>query len=150
VRQSDDRANLLLARGRTCGIVLNRYPYNNGHLMVFPFRHVSDLAVLKPGERRELMDLVCQSVETLRAALSAEGFNAGVNLGKAAGAGLAEHVHVHVVPRWNGDTNFMPAVGETKVIPQSLLDLWDRLRPLFSPAGRPWRAAGRLARKRRG
>jgi ATP adenylyltransferase len=144
LREGDDRANLLLARGRACAVMLNRYPYNNGHLMAFPFRHVRDLSALDPAERSEMMDLLCEATEALKIALSPDGFNVGVNLGKSAGAGLEEHLHVHVVPRWTGDTSFMPVLGGTKVIPQSLADIWDRLHPLFNRPAAP-RAAGGAA-----
>ena len=127
----DDRGNLVLKRGRTCAVVMNRYPYNNGHLMVFPFRHVDDVVSLTTDERCETMDLVAETLQVLREAMCPQGFNVGINLGEAGGAGLAEHVHTHIVPRWEGDTNFMPAIGAVKIIPQSLLDLRERLYPLF-------------------
>jgi ATP adenylyltransferase len=128
----DDRANLVLKRGRACAVVMNRYPYNNGHLMVAPYRHVAALADLTPEERVEMMDLLAASVAALAAAMSPDGFNAGINLGRVAGAGLETHLHQHLVPRWNGDTNFMPVIAETKVIPQALDDLWTALRPRFA------------------
>ena len=108
-------------------VVLNKYPYNNGHLLVAPRRHVGDLTGLTSAERSELMEEVTRMVERLRAALHPQGFNVGINLGSVAGAGLPGHLHIHIVPRWNGDTNFMPAVGGIKVIPQSLDALWDIL-----------------------
>jgi ATP adenylyltransferase len=133
--ESEDRKNLLLLRGRTCAVVMNRYPYNNGHLMVCPYRHVDDLAKLTGEERAETMDLVIRSVDVLRTAMNPDGFNVGINLGRTAGAGLDEHVHTHVVPRWNGDTNYMPVLADVKVIPQSLEDLWDQLHPRLSSRG---------------
>lgn len=127
----DDRANLVLKRGTACAVVMNRYPYNNGHLMVAPYRHVARLADLTPEERLETMDLLDLSVAALTSAIRPEGFNVGINLGRVAGAGLETHLHTHIVPRWNGDTNFMPVIGDTKVIPQALDDLWVTLRAAF-------------------
>ncbi len=127
----DDRSQLILYRGNSCGVILNRYPYNNGHLMIAPYRHVPDLDAMNPEERHEMIDLLSRSIQVLRRTMSAEGFNAGLNLGECAGAGLPGHVHLHLVPRWTGDTNFMPVVGGTKVIPQSLEDLWQQLHPAF-------------------
>jgi ATP adenylyltransferase len=127
VAEDGDRENLLLLRGLKCGVIMNRYPYNNGHLLVFPYRHVAEIADLERDERLEMMDLIDQSIEKLKAVASPDGFNVGFNLGKVAGAGLEEHLHAHIVPRWNGDTNFMPVLGDTKVIPQSLMDLYDEL-----------------------
>jgi len=131
--ETDDRANGLVKRGRCCAVVLNRYPYNNGHLMVFPYRHVAGIDSMNRDERIETMDLVAETIAALREAIAPHGFNVGINLGRVAGAGLEEHIHTHVVPRWNGDTNFMPVLGEVKVIPQSLSDLWDALYPLLNP-----------------
>ena len=130
--EDDDRGNLLLKRGKSCGIVMNRYPYNNGHLMVFPFRHVAEPGLLNPGEKQESMDLAIEAVAALREVGRPDGFNIGVNLGRAAGAGVEEHLHTHIVPRWAGDTNYMPVVGAVKVIPQSLPDLWDELYPVLN------------------
>jgi ATP adenylyltransferase len=130
--QTADRDNLVLKRGLACGIVMNRYPYNNGHLLICPYRHVADLPLLTPDERRDTMDLLCECAEALRAAVRPHGFNVGINLGRAAGAGLEEHVHAHIVPRWEGDTSFMPVTADVKVIPQLLLELWDRLHPLLN------------------
>ena len=130
-RLRDDRAHLVLRRGRTCAVLLNRYPYNNGHLMIAPLRHAAGLTDLTAAERHEMMDLADEAIRALRAVIRPEGFNVGVNLGKAAGAGLDRHVHLHVVPRWSGDTNFMPVTAGVKVIPQALDDLWARLRKAF-------------------
>lgn len=127
----DDKANLVLKRGEHCAVVMNRYPYNNGHLMIAPYRHESEMSSLTSGERLDIMDLLDASIRALRAVLHPDGFNAGLNLGRVAGAGLETHVHFHLVPRWNGDTNFMPVLGETKVIPQALEDLWTLVRPAF-------------------
>ncbi|OQW96415.1 MAG: HIT family hydrolase [Verrucomicrobia bacterium A1] len=127
----DDRVNLVLKRGTVCAVVMNRYPYNNGHLMVAPYRHVARLADLTPAERLETMDLLDLSVAVLTSAIRPDGFNIGINLGRVAGAGLETHLHTHIVPRWTGDTNFMPVIGDTKVIPQALDDLWVTLRAAF-------------------
>lgn len=127
-REDRDRENLILERGERCFALLNLYPYNNGHLMVAPYRHLADLLDLSEEEFRELTGMVRDWVALLRRAMEPEGFNVGVNLGVAAGAGLADHLHVHVVPRWNGDTNFMPVIGDTKVMIQSLDECWKLLR----------------------
>jgi ATP adenylyltransferase len=127
----DDRASLILARGRHCFVMLNAYPYNNGHLMVSPYEHVATLEQLDDPTLLELIHLTRRSLAATREAYSPEGFNIGVNQGKIAGAGMEEHVHQHVVPRWGGDTNFMPVIGGTRVLPQSLEDSWARLSELF-------------------
>lgn len=118
--RGSDRANHIVARAKTCFSMLNLFPYNNGHLMVAPFRHAAGLGELTPEELQGIITLVRDSVALLEEKLSPAGFNVGINLGAAAGAGVAGHLHVHVVPRWEGDTNFMPVTAETKVIPQSL------------------------------
>jgi len=125
---SDD---LLVWEGASCMVMLNRYPYNNGHLMVMPCRHVANLEDLTARERTELFELLDRSVRVLRKAVCPEGFNIGMNLGRAAGAGIEEHLHVHVVPRWSGDTNSMTVIGATRVIPDSLAGTRDELKPLF-------------------
>ncbi len=127
-----DRDSLLLKRGSVCNVMINRYPYNNGHLMVFPTRHLHDVLDLTPEEDLETAALVRAGITILREHLAPQGFNMGVNLGKIAGAGLEEHLHTHIVPRWAGDTNFMPAVADVKIVPQSLLDLYDELAPSFA------------------
>ena len=122
-----DRANLLLKRGRTCGLMINRFPYNGGHLMVAPRRHVAELQELRPAEQAELMRLATVAVAALKKTMRPDGFNLGINLGAAGGAGLRDHLHLHIVPRWNGDTNFMPVFADVKVIPQALEELWAQL-----------------------
>jgi len=107
--------------------MLNLYPYNNGHLMVVPYEHVASLEDLETETLTELMVLVNRSLAALREAMAPHGFNIGVNLGRAAGAGIREHVHIHIVPRWEGDTNFMPLLGQTRVIPEMLEDTYARL-----------------------
>lgn len=135
-RETDDRANLILCRGRLAFVVMNRFPYNNGHLMVAPYRHADTLEKLTADEMAEAMALVQRALAVLRGAFKPHGFNVGANLGQVAGAGVAGHVHIHVVPRWNGDTNFMPALAATKVISQHLEDTFDRLLGGFSVPGR--------------
>jgi ATP adenylyltransferase len=113
----DDESNGVLWRGDEMFVVVNAYPYNSGHVMVAPKRHVGELGELDPGELHELIDVTKTAVAILDEGLNAQGFNVGMNLGGAAGAGVPGHLHMHVVPRWSGDTNFMPAIGETKVNP---------------------------------
>lgn len=132
--ESADRENLILVRTASSFAILNRYPYNNGHLMVIPRRHVADFTLLTPEEMQDLHALLQRSVAVLNRASKPDGMNLGMNLGAAAGAGIAAHLHYHVVPRWVGDTNFMPVVGDTKVMIEHLHTTWDRLTPLFAGA----------------
>ncbi|MDD5557200.1 MAG: HIT domain-containing protein [bacterium] len=118
--RGDDRAAHIVRRGRTCFSMLNRFPYNGGHMMVAPFRHAASLDALVADELAELFAMVRDSISLLAGKVRPDGFNVGMNLGRAAGAGVAGHLHVHVVPRWDGDTNFMPVAAGVKVIPQSL------------------------------
>lgn len=134
-KDQDDRQNLLLFRGRTAFVILNAYPYNSGHLMVAPYRHVADLEDLTEDEMLEVQKLLRDSIRWLKTAYQPEGFNLGVNLGRSAGAGIEGHLHWHVVPRWAGDTNFMPVLGETKVLPQSLEETYDLLREVVEADG---------------
>ncbi len=131
-KEDQDRENLVLKRAKTCVVVMNRFPYNNGHLMIAPLRHIDAIERLTPEEQRELMALTARSVEILKQVMNPQGFNIGLNLGEAAGAGLKDHLHQHIVPRWAGDTNFMPVLGDVRVIPQALLELYDRLAPAFA------------------
>jgi ATP adenylyltransferase len=124
---ANDREEMILERGTSCFTLLNAFPYNCGHLMVAPYRHVDSLSKLEPGEREELVLLLGRAEEVLRGAYHPDGFNAGVNLGAAAGAGIPRHLHAHLVPRWVGDTNFMSTVGETRVMPESLEQTYERL-----------------------
>jgi ATP adenylyltransferase len=126
----------VLFRGDTAFVLLNAFPYNTGHLMIAPQRHVGEMTALSAAERHELMDLATESVRIVADAMSAHGFNVGMNLGDAAGAGVPDHLHVHVVPRWGGDTNFMTTVGETKVLPEMLADTAAKLRPRFDELAR--------------
>lgn len=127
-RQPDGVKNLIVYRGEQAYVILNRYPYTSGHLMVVPFDHLSSLEQLRPQVRAEMMELVADCLQVLRVAYQPEGFNVGVNIGEAAGAGILDHVHLHVVPRWTGDTNFMSALGETRVLPESLEESYQRLK----------------------
>jgi ATP adenylyltransferase len=127
-QSSDDEDNLVIARERTCYALLNRHPYNGGHLMTVPYRQVENFDALTDDELLELMKLTRRCQQALTTVMKPDGFNIGVNLGKVAGAGIVEHLHIHVVPRWNGDTNFMPVLGSTAVVPQALADLAAQLR----------------------
>jgi ATP adenylyltransferase len=124
---SDDKKEYILYRGKWNYIVMNRYPYNAGHLLVLPFREVGELKDLDTEERHELMDLIVKAQQILTRALEPNGFNIGFNFGKSAGAGIPSHLHCHVVPRWNGDTNFMPVISSTRVLPDSMDAMWERL-----------------------
>ncbi len=133
VEAPDPRPALVLARAREGVVMLNRFPYANGHLMVAPRAHTGDFGALAARAYGELSELLRRAVALLRDALQPEGMNVGINLGGAAGAGIADHLHWHIVPRWNGDTNFMPLIAEVRVIPEHLEAVYDRLRPLFAP-----------------
>jgi ATP adenylyltransferase len=124
----DDHESLVVRRGEVAVALLNKYPYSSGHLMAAPARHVGDFAELTDEEALEIHALAREAVGTLGRVYGPDGFNLGWNLGRAAGAGIADHVHLHVVPRWSGDTNFMPALAAVKVIPEHLLETRDRLR----------------------
>jgi ATP adenylyltransferase len=127
-QSSDDVANLVIARDRTCYALLNKYPYTGGHLMVVPYKHTPDLHGLTDEELADLMKLVRRCQDALTAVMKPNGFNLGINLGKIAGAGIEGHLHVHIVPRWAGDTNFMPVIANTTVLPEALADLAAKLR----------------------
>ena len=126
------QSSLIVCRGSTCFVILNLYPYNNGHLMIVPNRHLRSLAEMSAGELCELAELTRRSEIAVTEAYEPHGMNMGINLGKPAGAGVLYHVHMHVVPRWNGDTNFMTVVGETRVLPEELPKTAERLRPIFA------------------
>jgi ATP adenylyltransferase len=125
------RDDLVLFRGSTCYVILNLYPYNSGHLMVVPNRHIPSLQVTTDAERGELMTLTRRAEMALTEAYRPQGINIGINLGRPAGAGVLDHLHVHAVPRWNGDTNFMTVVGDTRVLPEDLQTSRKRLQPIF-------------------
>lgn len=129
--QAGDETNLLLARGPLAFVILNRFPYNPGHLMVAPLRHVGEIESLTPEELGEMASWAQRCVEALKSSMAPHGFNAGLNQGRVAGAGIVDHVHLHVVPRWDGDTNFMTTVGETKVLPEALEETYAKLKPHF-------------------
>jgi ATP adenylyltransferase len=122
---------LVVFRGRLCFVILNLYPYNNGHVMVVPNRHIADLTATTAEEREELMGLARHAEMVLLEAYRPDGINVGINLGRTAGAGVLEHLHIHLVPRWNGDTNFMGVIAETRVLPEDLSHSAERLRPIF-------------------
>jgi ATP adenylyltransferase len=128
---SDDATHLVLARGESALVILNRYPYNNGHVMIAPYAHLANLEDVPVAPANELMVLTQRSLRVLRQVLTPQGFNLGINAGKIAGAGVADHVHQHVVPRWDGDTNFMPVVADTKVLNESLTNSYQQLRAGF-------------------
>ena len=134
-RDTPDVSNLVLHRGANCYVIMNLYPYNTGHLMVVPYLHTADLVGLAPATAEELFSLTRQSVALLTQAMAPHGFNIGMNLGRTAGAGIDEHLHMHIVPRWTGDANFMPIVGGTKLIPEALDQTYAKLRPLFDALG---------------
>ena len=125
--QTNDKENLILYRGERNFIILNAFPYNNGHLMVIPYCHTADLTELPAETRNELLRLCTVAVTALKRAMSPDGFNMGMNLGRVAGAGIAEHLHMHIVPRWQGDSNFMPVIGNTRILPESLERSWTKI-----------------------
>ncbi len=129
----NDRKHFILHRGAKCFVILNSFPYNSGHLMVIPYAHLDELSKLPPSAAQELMDL-CQKAEAaLRQVYRPDGVNLGMNIGKAAGAGVAGHIHMHMLPRWVADSNFMTVVGETRVLPETLEQTWDRLKAELRP-----------------
>ncbi len=128
---SADAEHLVVARSERCLAILNRYPYNNGHLMVAPRAHLGALEDLETPVASDLMALTQRAVRVLRSVLNPEGFNVGINLGRVAGAGVADHVHQHVVPRWDGDTNYMPVIGEVKVLGEHLQRTYEKIRAGF-------------------
>lgn len=130
-----DSETFILVRGATCFVILNRFPYTGGHLMVLPNRGVPDLEDLSPEEFTELWELVRDAVGVLKAGMRCDAVNVGINLGRAAGGSQADHLHVHCVPRWIGDANFMGVVGGSQVMPVSLLEVWERLRELWPASG---------------
>jgi ATP adenylyltransferase len=137
VKEQRDTENQILHRGAHCFVILNRYPYNNGHLMVAPYAHVDTPTALPPAALAEMMALVNVCLDVLQKAMRPDGFNVGMNLGKSAGAGIKDHIHMHIVPRWTGDTNFMPVFGDTRVIVESLEHCYAHLKPLFDAQGKP-------------
>ncbi len=130
-KEDSDRENLILYKGKTVFVIMNRYPYNNGHLMVVPYRHLSDYNALTEEELLEIAKVTQMTLDILKRNMHPQGFNVGFNLGESAGAGIAEHIHQHIVPRWTGDTNFMPVLCHTKVLVDGLCECWDELRSEF-------------------
>jgi ATP adenylyltransferase len=138
----DSSENLIVYRGERAFVILNRYPYTSGHLMIVPNDHQPSLELLEAATRAEMMELLSRAVEVLRAVYHPQGFNLGANIGEAAGAGVAGHVHLHMVPRWTGDTNFMSSVGDTRVLPEALEETYRRIRegwtsPSIQPSPSP-------------
>jgi len=127
-----DSDRLILVRRKFCYVMMNRYPYSNGHLMISPYRHLGDMTALKEGEVLEIHQLLIDSQAALRVVCGAQGFNVGWNLGRTAGAGIADHIHMHIVPRWAGDSNFMPILAETRVIPQHIEKTYTLLAKAFA------------------
>jgi ATP adenylyltransferase len=127
-RATDDDAHLVVRRGKNCFLILNKYPYAVGHLMAVPYRKVADLAELSGQEKLELLDLASHAQRLLREVVKAQGFNVGLNLGRAAGAGVIDHLHLHIVPRWEGDNNFMPVLSGARVLSDSLAEMYAKLR----------------------
>ena len=130
-KAGDDKNNFILFKGRYCFIIMNIYPYNTGHLMVVPYRHCACITDLDTDESMELNELTKRSIQILRNVNTPDGFNVGFNLGKSAGAGYDEHIHNHIVPRWTGDTNFMPVLADIKIHPESLQQSYEKLVPHF-------------------
>jgi len=126
-REDQDRENYILYRGENNFVILNKYPYNPGHLMICPYRHTSSMEDLNDEELLEHYQIVRRSITTLRRVFKPEGFNIGMNLGRTAGAGIDEHIHTHIVPRWNGDTNVMHVLSDTRVVPEALAATYDKL-----------------------
>jgi ATP adenylyltransferase len=132
--EGDDVRTMILVRGELAFVIVNSFPYNPGHLMVAPFRHVGAFTSLDAAELADVDALMARSIRALEQEMEPHGYNLGMNLGRVAGAGLPDHVHWHLVPRWNGDTNFMPVVGQTRVLPELLEETYARLRPRFEGA----------------
>jgi ATP adenylyltransferase len=130
LEEKESRKKLILVQGESAFVVMNKYPYNNGHLMIVPKRHTVDLEQLDNNELKELFDLLKTSIRVLNSSLRPHGFNIGMNIGKVGGAG-EDHLHIHLVPRWTGDTNFMPVIGETKIISQYLEETYQKLHSVF-------------------
>lgn len=136
VAESNDRDNGILLRGEHSFVMLNAYPYNPAHVMISPYAHVDCLEDMEPAPLTEIMELTRLSEMAIRKAVRPEGFNVGLNVGSAAGAGIEEHLHLHLLPRWGGDVNFMPALAGTNVIPEALLATYDKLKPAFDRLGK--------------
>ncbi len=142
----DDRAALIVHRSKLSYLILNRFPYNPGHLLAVPLREVTNLEELSPAERADLFEEIILAKRLLSAALKPDGFNVGVNLGSAVAGGSIAHLHGHIVPRWNGDNNFMPVLGQTRILPQSLEATWVKLAAVAKPGSEPPKAKNPKAR----
>lgn len=127
----NDAEHLILQRGKHCYVMMNLYPYNTAHTMVLPYRHVADLSQLAEEERNELFSLATSAIEKIKFCYNPDGFNLGLNLGKSAGAGMPDHLHLHILPRWDGDTNFLPLLTDTKQISYDILSVYERLKEVF-------------------
>jgi ATP adenylyltransferase len=132
IGEEDDEANLVVYRGRQSLVMLNLFPYNSGHLMVAPYQHTGSVAELRPEAAQDLVAMTQMAVRVLEEVMRPDGLNLGINQGKVAGAGVVDHIHLHIVPRWDGDTNFMPVLANTKVIPEALSATAAKLRPVFA------------------
>jgi ATP adenylyltransferase len=137
LNDDNDAENLILWRGDNVFVIMNLYPYNNGHLLIVPYRQVETYSALHPEEQKAIATTIDRCIQWLRDAFSPQGFNVGMNLGAAAGAGIPEHLHMHVVPRWNGDTNFMSTTAETRVLPEDLSTTYDKLRAVIDDPAAP-------------
>jgi len=137
IHEDKDEENYIVYRGSLCFVMLNLYPYNSGHLMVVPYQHTGQLDEIQSNAGAEMFGTAQMSVQALNAVMHPNGFNLGVNQGKISGAGVADHIHLHVVPRWDGDTNFMPVLANVKVMPELLTTTADKLRPIFQQLARP-------------
>ncbi len=130
-KEKRDKENLIVYRGEMGFVMMNRYPYNSGHVMIVPYQHTGEFSSLSQEEKMELFNLLISSKDALMEIMKPQGFNIGMNLGRIAGAGIVDHLHFHIVPRWSGDTNFMPVVGHTKVVSEGLAQTWKKLRQAF-------------------
>ncbi|MBU1078433.1 MAG: HIT domain-containing protein [Spirochaetes bacterium] len=128
VKQKNDKKNLILERKKKCFVILNRYPYNNGHLMIVPYKHTDDLTKLDKETLAEMMETAKEYTAKMKKVMRTDGFNIGINMGQIAGAGIADHLHLHIVPRWAGDNNFMPVIGGSKVISESFESVYKKLK----------------------
>ena len=129
--EREDKKRLVLHRSSRSFVIMNRYPYNNGHIMIAPLKHLPDIEDIDKETAQDMFQLLQKSIEIIRSCMNPDGFNIGINIGKVGGAGIEEHLHIHVVPRWNGDTNFMPVIGDIRVMPEYLEDSYNKLYPYF-------------------
>ena len=136
-QQGGDNGRLVVHQGQAAFVILNKFPYNSGHVMIVPRRHIATLGSASPAERAEMMELTELTERAMTEVYRPQGLNVGMNLGRAAGAGIVDHMHIHVVPRWNGDTNFFTVVGEVRVMPEDLEQAAERLRPVFARLSEP-------------